>query len=163
MVFRFELVCSHRFQKDLVQTLLHHNLSPNISRTSLSSSRGCTAFLCFCGGWDSTYTRRVVSLLACRSPPVIRFNRHQHRRISREGASRLMKLPCIAQLNLRHVTSAAVLCPVFMLSPTLVSDLFSDRSETVSDLFCAQSEANLRPPKVIAKPAPETPRAALTE
>ena len=36
----------------------------------------------FCDGCDSTYTRRVVPLLACRSPPVVCFNRHQHRRVS---------------------------------------------------------------------------------
>ena len=101
-----------------------------------------------------TRAGRVVSLLACRSPPVICFNHHQHRRISREGASQLMKLLCIAQLNLRHATNATALCPVFMLSPTLVSDLFSTRSETASDwdLFCARSETNLPPPKAIAKP-----------
>ena len=51
---------------------------------------------CFCGGFDrGIYTRRVarfaVSLLACRSPPVAFFDRHQHRhqRVSREEASGL--------------------------------------------------------------------------
>ena len=57
-------------------------------------------------------------------------------------ASRLMKLGVVIKAALRFSFGS---CPG-LVSPTLVSDLFSDRSETVSDLFSARSETNGPPP-----------------